>query len=78
MRTVDMPGVVDTMMRVQGIMGLRVADTSVMLFPLAEHAQALAFAIGESVSRMLFALIIIMHLSYFFFQAAQLIRELHK
>ena len=50
MRTAHTPGVVDTKMRVQGIKGLRVADTSVMPFPLAGHTQALAYAIGEKVS----------------------------
>ena len=54
MRTAHTPGVVDTKMRVQGIKGLRVADTSVMPFPLAGHTQALAYAIGEKVSDKLF------------------------
>ncbi|KAG9226940.1 hypothetical protein CCMSSC00406_0003387 [Pleurotus cornucopiae] len=40
-------GVVDTRFRVEGVEGLRVADTSVIPFPVAGHTQAVAYAIGE-------------------------------
>ncbi|KDQ32669.1 hypothetical protein PLEOSDRAFT_1069193 [Pleurotus ostreatus PC15] len=46
-------GVVDTRFRVEGVEGLRVADTSVIPFPVAGHTQAVAYAIGEKMAELL-------------------------
>ncbi|KZT22913.1 GMC oxidoreductase [Neolentinus lepideus HHB14362 ss-1] len=40
-------GVVDSSFRVHGVQGLRVADTSIIPFPISAHTQAVAYAIGE-------------------------------
>ncbi|KAF4607845.1 hypothetical protein EYR40_000181 [Pleurotus pulmonarius] len=46
-------GVVDTQFRVEGVEGLRVADTSVIPFPVSGHTQAVAYAIGEKMAELL-------------------------
>ncbi|KAF9495233.1 FAD/NAD(P)-binding domain-containing protein [Pleurotus eryngii] len=46
-------GVVDTSFRVEGVEGLRVADTSVIPFPVVGHTQAVAYAIGEKMAELL-------------------------
>ncbi|TFK53236.1 alcohol oxidase [Heliocybe sulcata] len=47
METTFNKGVVDSTFRVHGVEGLRVADTSVIPFPISAHTQAVAYAIGE-------------------------------
>lgn len=53
MRTGETRGVVDNVFKVEGVRGLRVADVSVVPFPVVAHTQALAYLIGEKAAEFL-------------------------